>query len=125
MIPLARFDPVPAVGPLLALPEPAVGLQVIHREIDRLDRLAPMAGGSGYQHDGFPHPHHPAAVHDQQAPQVKPFDGPVCQLFHAGKGHLLVMDQLQRLDFVIAANFTHEGAHAAKAGMRNGERPNE
>ena len=34
----ARLDPVPAIGPPFPLPEPAVAFQVIHREIDRLDR---------------------------------------------------------------------------------------
>jgi hypothetical protein len=39
----ARFDPAPFAAALLALPEPRVALEVVHREIDRIDGAAAMA----------------------------------------------------------------------------------
>ena len=66
---------MPAIGAFLALPEPCGGFEVIHAKIDRINRPAPVSGGSRDAHDGFAHAHFSNAVNHQEAHELKALDG--------------------------------------------------
>src|SRR5688572_13334891 len=57
MILRARLDPVPLPAPHLALPEPGVGLEMVHREVGRLEGVATVPRGRGDEHYGIARAH--------------------------------------------------------------------
>ncbi len=66
MVLRARFDPAPLAAALLALPEPGVALEVVHREVDRLG--SPRGGDARRpttEHDRLARAHRADAVEHQ------------------------------------------------------------
>src|SRR3546814_286215 len=92
----ARLDPVPAVTALLALPEPGRAFEMVHTEIHRVYRIAPMCRGSRDADDRLPRHHHADPMPHQQPHQIEAGKGAVGKRLPARQGTPLVMAEFER-----------------------------
>ena len=87
MILFARLDPVPCAVPQLALPEPRGALQVVHAEIDRVDRITAVERGGRDADDGLARAHQPDPVDHEQAHEGEAGEGAVGESIDLIEGH--------------------------------------
>src|SRR5688500_10724872 len=103
MIGIARLDPAPAGGGALALPEPGVALQMVHREVGGEERVAAMARRGGDEDDGLAGLERAGAVEDQEAVERPALHRLGGELLHPGQSQPRIGAELELEHRVLAA----------------------
>ena len=82
---------------MLLFPKGRLRLEVVHQELTRRKRVAPVSAGYHHQHDALAHRQPPHAVNQADATDIKALPGLRHQSLEAALGHAGVVLQLQRL----------------------------
>src|SRR6185369_3777806 len=108
VVAFASVDPAAAPGRVFLLPERRPGLEVVHDELARLERLAPVRARDAHQHDAVARNQRAHAVDHERVEELPARMGLRADVLEGALGHAGIVLERHALDGVAVVRVAHQ-----------------